>query len=350
MAIYCLVALFTILANILLPVKTKQGYSIRLFISLIPLFLFGALRLNFGLDYQGYLDFFNEAKLFGHSADERMEIGYYYLNKILPSFRSLLVLQSALVCISYFYLFKYVPNKLSWLAFLILFIAGNNTIFFMLSGIRNGIAISIFILSTPFIIKRKIIPFALMIYLAFLFHQSIILYAPLAYLVATNKTITKKEISIWIGVVLFFTVSSFTPLMQFVNIFINTYFDRYSTYVSQADEAEGVGILMKLFVFIMVSVTLIFLKKTKLSPTENTIMRLTLFFLISGILGALNMRMTQVFIPFLIPGVVIVVNRSKDKWIKNTFIVSVVLSLVYAIWLWLESPYFSYQNYESVLF
>ncbi|WP_411812265.1 EpsG family protein [Chryseobacterium scophthalmum] len=334
----------------LFPTKSQKQYAVKLIVSLLPIFLYGAFRVNYGLDYSSYEDFFYGLHNYEIYKDDHMEFGYEFLNKILPSFRAVLIVQSVLFCTAYFYLLKYIPPKLSWLAFLILFIAGNNTIFFMLSGIRNGIAISIFILSTPFIIKRKIIQFVLMIYLAFLFHQSIILYAPLAYLVATNKTITKKEISIWIGVVLFFTVSSFTPLMQFVNIFINTYFDRYSTYVSQADEAEGIGILMKLFVLIIVSVTLMFLKKTKLSPTENSIMRLTLLFLISGVLGALNMRMTQVFIPFLIPGLIIVVNRSKDKWIKNTFVVSVLLYLVYAMWLWLESPYFSYQNYESVLF
>lgn len=351
MAIYCLVALFTILINIL-PVKTQQGYSIRSFISLIPLFLFGALRLDFGLDYQGYLDFFNEAKLFGHAADERMEIGYYYLNRILPSFRSLLVLQSALLCISYFYLFKwYIPSRYAWLGFLLLFLNGPLTIYFMLSGIRNGFAISFFILSTYFIQRRKLVYFICVIFIAYLFHNSVLLMAPLAYFVASGKPITKKSSTIWVLVILFFLIASSTVILEYANIFISAYFERYVYYLDKAKDVDaGAGLLISVFSLTVSIIILLLAKNKRLLYQDNMLIRLSLLFFLSYLLGALNFRMSQYFAPFFIVASVIFMSKKYlNTKLKNTYIILILVFSMYAFKIWIDAPSFDYQTYDSIL-
>lgn len=351
MAVYWTIAILTVLIN-LYPVKERKDYSIRLIVSLLPLFLYGAFRVDYGLDYVGYEDFFVGVKIFGHEWNDRMEFGYYYLNKILPSFRSLLIVQTILLCVAYYCLFKwYIPAKWAWLGFLLLFLNGPLTVFFMLSGIRNGIAISILILSTKFIHKRKIIPFAILIFVAYWFHNSVVLYAPIVYFVANWKPITKRSIFIWLSVMVFFAIASSTIILDYVNVFVVNYFERYTTYLELAKEQEkGAGLLAS--VFSLVASLLLFLnvKDKRMTAKMNMIVKLTLLFFLSFLLGPLNLRMSQYFASFLIASSVIVVSRGSNKYLKYGYVIVIFAYLLYALKIWFENPYFSYDTYQSVLF
>lgn len=350
MAIYWTIAILTVLIN-LFPVK-KEKHHFRLFVSIIPLFLYGALRVDFGLDYNGYEDFFNDVKSFGYDSNNRMEIGYSYLNQFLPSFRSLLILQSLLLSVAYYYLFRwYVPVKWTWLGFLLLFLNGQFTVFFMLSGIRNGIAISIFILSTIFIQKRKIVPFAVLVFVAYLFHNSVIMFAPIAYFVANGKSITKRSIIVWLSIMVFLSIASATVVLDYVDIFITTYFDRYSSYVEFAKEqGKGAGFLVTVFSLIVSAIVLLLIKNKKLTSIENMIVRLTLLFFIAYLLGPLNMRMSQYFASFFVIGSVLMAYRGSNRFLKLSYFSVLFVYLLYALKVWFESPYFSYDTYHSILF
>jgi hypothetical protein len=333
-----------------LPSKNTRTAKVKLIASLFFLFLYGAFRFNYGLDYQAYLDYFDEVKRFGLESDNRMELGYYYLNKNLPSFRSLLIVQTTLMCTSFYYLFKwYVPTKWYWLGFLLLFLGGPVTIFFMLSGIRNGIALSIFILATYFIYKRKLKEFALLIFIAYWFHNSVIIFAPAAYFVANGKPITKRSLIIWIAVMVFLAIASSTIVLDYANIFITTYFDRYSTYVIQAGEqAEGAGVLVSLFSIIGAILLLLIVKGKEMTAKENMIVKLSMLFFLSFLLGPLNVRMSQYFAPFFVVGSVLAMYKGTNKELKAAYIIAVFIFLLYSLKVWIEGPYFSYELYESV--
>lgn len=351
MTTYWIISIISILIQFF-PIKNNKEYSIRLIFSLIPLFLFGALRVDFGLDYSSYEYYFNDVQLYKLITDSRTEIGYYYLNKFLPSFRSLLIFQSLLICTAYYYLFKwYVPAKYAWLGFLILLLSAPITIFFMLSGIRNGIAISIFILSTYYIHKRKIIPFAILVFIAYLFHNSILLIAPIAYFVANGKDITTKSIIIWLSVATLIILASTSILLDYVDMFITTYFDRYSTYVDFAKEqGKGAGILSLVYSLLISTMFLFIMKDKKMTMAENMIVNLTLLFFLSSLLGPLNMRMSQYFVSFFVVGSVLVVNNCTNKFLKITYFVAIFAFMLYSLQLWFESPYFSYDVYHSLIF
>ena len=351
MAVYWSVAIITVLIN-LFPSKNEKQYSRRLIISLIPLFIYGAFRENFGLDYVSYIDFFEGTKTFGHDSNERMEIGYYYLNKLLPTFRSLLVFQTLLLCAAYYYLFKwYIPSKYAWIGFVLLFLNGPFTVFFMLSGIRNGIAISIFILSTYYIHKRKIIPFIVCVFAASIFHKSILMMAPIAYLIGNGKDLTRKSIIIWISVMIFVTLASATVILDYVSLFIAEYFDRYQTYIEFAKEqGKGAGVLVSLFSLLISALFLYILNGNQLTEKENMIVKLTLLYFLAHLLGPLNMRMSQYFASFFVSGSIIILNRGSNKIFKLTYIVAIFSYLIYALKIWFENPYFSYETYESILF
>jgi EpsG family len=351
MLVYWSIAMFTVLIH-LLPVKKDNQYSVRLFVSLIPLFFYGAFRVDFGLDYVGYEDFFDGVKSIGYASNERMEIGYFYLNKILPTFRSLLILQSILLCAAYYYLFKwYIPAKYSWLGFLLLFLSGPLTVFFMLSGIRNGIAISILILSTNFTHKRKIILFVIFVFIASLFHKSVLLMAPIIYFIANGTIIKRKNIIIWLSIMVFFLLSSQTFILDYIDMFITFYFDRYAVYVSFAKEhGTGAGILISVFSLGVSTIILFLVKDKHFTAKENMILKLTLLFFLSYLLGPLNMRMSQYFASFFIAGSIIIMNVGSKKLLKKVYFFAVFAYLIYALMLWFDNPYYSYDTYQSVLF
>lgn len=351
MDVFWVIAILTVLINFF-PVRNSHQYSLRIIVSLIPLFLYGAFRVDFGLDYIGYEDYFNKVHLYGINPDDRFEIGYFLFNKILPTFRHLLFLQTLLICTSYFFLFKwYIPAKYSWLGFLILILNAPMTIFFMLSGIRNGIAISLLILSSQFIYKRKITPFLILVLIAFLFHNSVIFIAPLAYFIVNDKIITNKSILKWVFIAIGIILLSTSFLINYVEIFINTYFDKYSTYIEIAKEYEKGGGFLALSFSILIGALLLFIMKNKvLGKSENMIIQFTLLFFISFLLGPLNIRISQYFISFLIPCSILVLNFCKSNTLKSIYFIAIFAYMSYSLNIWYNNPYFSYHEYNSIFF
>ncbi|WP_417620213.1 EpsG family protein [Oceanihabitans sediminis] len=342
--------LFIILIIQLIPVKAQKEYLTRLKFSLFFLFLYGAARVDFGNDYASYLNYFEGVKLYGIEFNERMELGFYYLNKLLPSFRSLLVVQTLLLCIAYYCLFKwYIPAKWAWLGFLLLFLNPQFNIFFMLVAMRNGIAVSIFIISTYFIFKKKLLPFAILIFIAFWFHTSVILYAPIAYLVGNLKPITKKSMIIWLSIMGVLVIGSNTFILDYIEVFTANYFDRYSTYVEMANEKDkGAGVLVSIFAFLTSGIILYYFKNKKISSEESMIVNFTLLFLLAFLLGALNMRLSQYFSPFFVVGSIILLYKRGERFLKHIYFAVIFMYLFYSLKLYVENPYFNFNTYHSI--
>ena len=82
-----------------------------LLFSFVLIFIFSAIRYNFGNDYQSYLEIFNEINsninlsILGYS---RYEFGWVILNIIFNkiSFEGLIIFISLINCLFYFYLIK----------------------------------------------------------------------------------------------------------------------------------------------------------------------------------------------------------------------------------------------------
>lgn len=351
MSVYFALAIFVVLLN-LFPVKNERQSSVRLLFSFFIFFMYGAFRVDYGLDYPTYESYFQNVKLYGVEANERIEFGYYLLNKLLPSYRGLLIIQTLLLCSAYYFLFKwYIPSKWAWLGFLLLFLNGQYTVFFMLTAIRNGIAISIFILSTYFIHQRKIIPFLILVFIAYWFHNSVILYAPLAYIIANGKTVTTKTLYTWLSIMIIIALASNTFLLSFVETFVNRYFNRYSLPLENVKElGKNAGMLASLFALATTALLLFLVKDKNLSQKENMMVKLSLLFLMANLLGPLNMRMTQYFASFFMVGSIVVIYKGRKNSYKYAYIAAISLYLFYALNIWLNGPYFSYDTYRSLLF
>ena len=338
-----------------IKVKTQKGYLWRLLISFVPLFIFAAFRENFGNDYENYQNSFDIIHAYpGLNDDLRIEVGYVKLNEWLPTFRLLLIITSAFTCAAYIFVFyKAIPATYSWLAVLLLFLAGDKAIFFMFSGIRNAISISILIFSLPLLQKRNLLPLLLCMLLASTFHKTAFIYFPLAYLVCSNKDMTRREMLIWAGVFAFFFIFSHTAIMGSIGSIMTTVFDqRYDSYLEFIDGVgDSRGLLGRIAMLLTFVPLLWYIYKGSYSPEINSMLRLGLMYTIATTLGALNMRTTHHFTIFFILTTVYVYLHSSNKIMKYGYLFFVIAYFAYALLVvYMGNPSFPYDVYKSIIF
>ena len=354
MSIYYLLFFITIFIQFAVSAKNDKEYLRRTIITFIPLFLFGALRVDFGYDYPTYEAEFHLAHSSQNLWDisEHSETGYVILERIVPTWRLLIILTSALTCISYIFVFyKCIPPKYSWLAIFLLFLAGDKTIFFQFSGIRNAIVIAIMYLSFSLIRDRKWILLGLLTALGTTIHTSAILFIPIVFLICTNKEMTKREAWIWIiSMVVLQAVSLNAVFDQVINV-VGLYLDRYSAYAEFAEEiGDNRTFLLRSFCAVFVVLIVYCMRHTKLNKEENVICRMALIFVFSFLLGSLNLRMPQFFGFAFVAGSTIVVSKWRDEFLRLGYLSLTILFLAYSFFIaYVLQPGFPYRVYHSIL-
>lgn len=352
MSVFLIIAFLTVLIQFI-PAKTDKAYRIRTLCSFIPLFLYGALRVDFGLDYEGYESAFNAVHQFGYAnVKEHQELGYKYLCSIIPTFRLLLILQSFLACYAYYRLFYlFVPKKYSALAMVLLFLSCHTTVFFMFSGIRNAFSISLFILSYTYMAERKIIPFGVITVIAASIHTSAAFVMPLGYLIANRKVLTAKHFYFLIPFMLIFMFSSLSGLSEQVFETVGLFTDRYDMYMEQISETvdkRGISASSAaLLQTILMSILILRLDKQERS---EPIYKLGLFCLFCSMLGNLNYRLSCFFIFFSVLATVRLFSKiSSDNIARFALLTIVMFVSLYGFWQFYADAMIIYAKYKSVI-
>jgi hypothetical protein len=336
-----------------IPTPANKSNKSGLIVAFLLMFIYASIRVDYGHDYYAYVAIFEDVKMFFsfENYKSRMEIGYIWLNYLFPTHRFLIIALSAFTCYTYYFLFsRYVPSKFYWLAFVLMAISGDKMLFFELSGLRNSIAINIMILSLPLIKKQKIIRYFGLTFLAFLFHNSVLFFMPLAYFVGSNRKFVNRDVIVWSLTIIFLVAISSTSLINFISPYINSYFGRYSYYLEVAGEVtHEKSFLVYGFVLVTFYMLFIILKRTFLSFEDNMILKLSLLFLVSMLLGKLNFRMSQYFAPYLIVGTTIVMNRVKPPQLKYLYFGVIFVFLSYSFFVvFMGNPLFAYDKYHTI--
>lgn len=357
MKIYFILMFVTLILQFVLPAKNKKGYLRKCLLSFIPFFIYAAIRVNFGPDYASYEQFFdymhNSSIKNYDTSNEHIEIGFAFLNTIIPSFRSLLVLDSLLVASTFVFVFyKYIPPKYGWLGIALLFLTGNNSIFFELVAMRNGIVVCMLMLSLPLIINRdwkKLVPVTA---LAWTIHSSAALFFPLAYIVSNSNPINKKRVWLWIGVLLVFLLSSTSGIIDQITPIVLIVNDDYEGVLNAISDVGGTGVIASIFSLILSFLILYghYHDRDKFSKSENVIICISLLFALSYLLGPLNTRVSQYFVLPFVMAVTIFFNKSSQTIYKFALIALTLIYVTYSfyfVWV-LNNPYFVYQQYHSL--
>ena len=183
MIVYFIVFIVTFLLSYFLPARNDKEYKWKLVIMFIPLFLFGALRVDMGNDYHVYASYFEEfhgGGSFSFDESSHSEIGFQLLCFIMPSYRSILILNTFLLCLAFaLFIYRNVPKQYIWVAVLIIFLNVEKNIYGSMVGLRNGFAVITFLLGSVYIQERRWLPFALITVLAMSIHTSAVFFLEL---------------------------------------------------------------------------------------------------------------------------------------------------------------------------
>lgn len=351
MAVYLCTFLVVLLLQFI-PVHSENQYKIRLAFSLIPIFLFFVLKEGATdlIIYEKYFDAIQDTQSDLKTVNDHMEVGFAYLCKIMPTFRSLVALSAFLYCLGiWLIMYRFISPNSSWIVIVFLFLGGGNSIYFVLEAMRNGFAVSLLMISLMFAIERKPKFVVVMCILAMSIHTSAIVAFLLLYFLSRSQSMTREEMLIWIIVSLFFLFLSASSLAAFIEPIVSRYFVRYKGVIDAVDKYSHFAWLANIASFSILLYLLYLLRSGVLIGVENAIVRVSLMYPISYLLGAMNTRVTQYFIFFYIISCGLVYIHKREIKYANLYLLFSISVMGYAFNVWLKSPYFAHQIYHSIL-
>ena len=350
MLIYSIIAVFSV---VILSPGFFRNPRTALKISFFTLFLFSALRYNYGNDYQSYqlifeshkdLEFENINDAFSYF----YEPGWIMLNQFLREggFFSIVILVSALNAVIYYSFFtKYLkPQLFAYGMFIYLF---SPTFYLInLSAMRQSVAAIFFIKSIDYIISRRPIHFTVAVVAASAFHYSAIMLAPIYVIAALTKR-TKASFSLAAGLIyiLLFLFGDQIAL-PFVEILISLT-GKYDYYQEQGSIATGWGFMF----FTLQLIFILYFSGT--TDSEAVMMRIAAVNALMIPLGLVNHmagRYTLYLSPVLIVALPALMMRINSAALKVGFIgANIVFTLISYVVFFKSETYFEfYYNYQTI--
>ena len=292
------------------------------FFTFFILFLFLALRYDYGNDYMSYynnyIDINNGLPAWGHT-----NILYKYLNLLTPNFEVFIAIISLLYIITIYYLVKRNLNINDYWFSIILLLLNPYLFLVHLSSIRQTIAICIFIFAVDFAIKRKPLLYFLLILAATGFHSSAIILMPI-YFIANSKKINKKLILlIYATIIILVATPIFETIIHFVlnKLSLNTLYQHY--FEQGLQNSLRATLIASIFLFIII------LNINKLEGKDLIYGKLSLIAAIISILTYKLSMMTRVgmyfdvFFIITLPQILKIVEKKVNKQILFIIIISI---------------------------
>lgn len=303
-----------------------------IFFTILSLFLFLALRYDYGNDYMRYLEIHSDLNS-GLSSHGGNDLLFYYFNILMPNFFVFVTLHSAIYiyCVS-FLIFSGLPSHNVWLGFLLLLI--NPYLFLVhLSALRQTLAICAFILSIHFLIKKKRLLSIFLILIAAGFHKSALILLPVPFFLNDRKFRLRHFCLI------FFSLFSllFTPLFENLLLSFFNWFPQFRVYSHYVEQEMGNSVRATMLTFLFFLFVL--LNINSLRGREIILAKLSLIaYYISTIAYKVSMvnRIGMYFQIFSIVVLPMIFLRNRNSIICK--IASSVLLLIYLL------RYFSFFN------
>lgn len=335
----------------------KKGRKGILYIIIGLFFVFFAFRVGFTPDYFNYEEYFNRY----HSStvnDNSVEIGFQWLCRVLPSYRVLIILYTALFSVCMYIAVQYYIKGRFWvLAFLILFchtpfILGN------MSGVRSGIVTCLFFISlllkAKFQAKFFILSLAIMAS-ACMFHRSAIVLMPLLFLPKHPLGNNFKVFFYLLAVIFIIVCLFFGDQLNQITFMITSHVfeDRYEMY-SDNYSLTRVNVylyLKEIIVAVLLFVTLNF-TQTEQNVLKNLFIKVTavsyLFLLAPQGIGLIA-RFQYYFAFPCIMGISYILMEA-DKKIRSLYIICLLFLALWELYTLFSGSIGFYTKYQSILF
>lgn len=280
MLIYIAVALFPLLVGTYYNARigrylTEETISKKylrkrwawLLVAALPMFALIAFRnASIGNDTGGYLSCFDQMvdtpweKIFiVNDANQQFEVGFVVFEKIITTFTHDANIYQIIYSSIYLVSVVTFANQLERSNFAFLFFFTTLGIYtFMFTGVRQCLAMCICLFSYKFVRERKLMPFLLLLLLAFLFHKSALLF--LAAYVVYNRKIN------WINALVYVVVG----VLSYVYIeIIQEFFNGFLEYDYEVEETGNGGIFFLVVVCITVFSYLVILRSRSVNLTDQ---------------------------------------------------------------------------------
>lgn len=343
-----------ILAILFAYLAKYKEFKFGLKLSFLIIFIFLALRFDFGNDYMTYykdfitlssfssIDFFDKTLYY--------EPGWLLLIRLFKPFGffALVMCLSLINCIIfYFFIKRYVQVQYFWLAiFIYVFTPG-----FMLvhaSAMRQSIAINLFIFAIPYIYKKDFIRYLICIVAGSFFHFSSIVLIPVFFLVFLNWKINNfwGSIIFLVFISLFIFGDSISPILYEI---IGNFFQEYEGYIGTAAElGTGVGVLF------LSGLLLFIIFYSRYQPKEiNILFNIAIIgfmFIPIGLLVAMVSRVSMYFTPVTIVVYPILITKIKKRIQKFVLTFFLIAFTLYSFYSFYNSEIFgkAYGNYKTI--
>ena len=265
-----LIIIITILWLLIKLLNFKNGDKLFLKLAFLLLILFAALRSeNVGTDLKNYKNFYELVNYFSLAKLLTLfEPGYALYSFVLftiskGSFQFLLIVTSILTLIGPYYFIK--ENSNNYFLSVIVYICLSFYIF-TFSGLRQSIALSILLLSLRFVKDKKFYRYILLVFLAFCFHKSAIIFLPAYFL---NKIEFKNKQFPFLLILGFVVFISRYFIVSKLTMF---FYDNYATLNNMG------GGYQLLTIFIVIFMLLTMFKKRVLESNENNNLWYNMFY------------------------------------------------------------------------
>lgn len=355
MKAYYLVFFVTLIISLILQPKSKKQWKWKLIFTFLPLFIYAAIRVDYGNDYPAYEELFNNIHSvsgFQLDSDLHAELGYQLLNIIMPSYRSILVLNALLLSLALgIFCYRNIPNKYLWLTITLIFLNPEKNIFGNLVGIRNGLVVTSFVLTFSLVQNRKWLRFAILtIGLSFI-HTSALLFLPLAYVTGYGVPFRKKEILLWSGMTISLFVFSLSHISDIFGLIVeNGIFARYGNYLDN-DMRRGNLISIVNIVNVVFIIMYLMQRGKKLKAEKNSLLRVGLLYSVMFFLGSLSMRSSYFYNMFFIGSVILIfADKRASPIVRFGLLVLAIVTSYYSMFhVWMAGEWWNHGTYHSLL-
>lgn len=336
MFLYIAVAIWPILMAFIFNYHKKRtaakntSKNIHILLALLPMFILIALRSGeIGADTGGYIKYFNlsiDMTVPDMLDRYRLEEGYILFINFLSTFitKNPLVYQIIYTSVYLVCIWDFCCQMEDDDAFLFsFFFATLGNYMFMFTGVRQCIAMSLCLLSYRFVRKRKIIPFLIIIALAFTFHRTAILF--LAVYFISGRKVSLPMLSLY-------TVGTYLVITNFLKIY-----DWFSETFEYSYDIEVVdnGIIFLVLIILLTVFSFVVIWDAKLLNNDHSKGYLNLSFIaiIMWILrqhARLSERLSYYFLFFVCALVAYAISHIRDRqlrFISRIVIIAVCLIL-----------------------
>ena len=244
-----------------------------------------------GFDYSLTVGWSEVAKIQHFATEVKFELGWAYFTKLVSSligYRGVLLLVVGLIILRSHFVFIKKYSQITWFS-IFLFI----TIFFYnsLFVLRQNLALAILLFSIPYIIERKFVKFLIFIVIAFLFHQTALVFV-LLYFIYPIKLNVKNSLFFIVFAILFYFV--FKNIIETAASLLKGY-ETYKYGVGDSTIGNITPLLISLFLLLFIVV--VYSPISKITKHEKLFFFMILFMVLidvariglTGTIGRLNL-------------------------------------------------------------